>query len=217
MALYTLENVTQRYGNREVLRIPHLAIEEGAAMGLRGHNGSGKSTLLRILAFLETPATGRIIFDGVSSPGNAFERRRHVTLLTQEPYLLTTTVRKNVAYGMKIRGMDNVDESVDKALSQVGLDPERFAGRSAHELSGGELQRVALAARLAMRPRVLLLDEPTASLDKDSAVLIKNAVTAARTELGTTLVIASHDMSWLESVSDSMLCLYEGQPSERDV
>ncbi len=214
MALYTLENVSQRYGNRAVLHIPHLTIEEGAALGLRGHNGSGKSTLLRILAFLESPAGGRITFDGVSSPANPFERRRHVTLLTQEPYLLTTTVRKNVAYGMKIRGMEGVDEAVDKALSQVGLDPDRFAGRDAHELSGGELQRVALAARLAIRPRVLLLDEPTASLDKESAVRIKDAATAARTEYGTTLIIASHDMNWLESVCDSMLCLYEGSPAD---
>ncbi|MFW5733770.1 MAG: energy-coupling factor ABC transporter ATP-binding protein [Oceanidesulfovibrio sp.] len=212
MALYTLENVAQRYGNREALEIPHLAIDEGAALGLRGHNGSGKSTLLRLLAFLEIPTRGRITFDGVSSTASMFDRRRHVTLLTQEPYLLTTTVRKNVAYGMNIRGMDNVDQGVDKALSQVGLDPERFAGRSAHELSGGELQRVALAARLAIQPRVLLLDEPTASLDKESAVLIKDAVTNARSELGTTLVIASHDMTWLETVCDSMLCLYEGWP-----
>lgn len=215
MALYTLENVVQRYGSREVLAIPSLVISEGEALGLRGHNGSGKSTLLRMLSFLEQPAEGSITFDGVSG-GNVFERRRHVTLLTQEPYLLTTTVRKNVAYGMKIRGMSDIDEGVDNALDLVGLNPDRFAGRSAHELSGGELQRVALAARLALRPRVLLLDEPTASLDKNSALRIKDAVTEARRQHGTTLIIASHDMSWLESVSDTMLTLYEGRPTDSE-
>lgn len=215
MALYTLEDVVQRYGNREVLSIPSLVIEEGEALGLRGHNGSGKSTLLRMLAFLEQPAEGRLSFDGIAG-GNVFERRRHVTLLTQEPYLLTTTVRKNVAYGMKIRGMADIDDGVNNALDLVGLNPDSFANRSAHELSGGELQRVALAARLALRPRVLLLDEPTASLDKNSALRIKDAVTEARRQQGTTLVIASHDMTWLESVSDSMLTLYEGSPSESE-
>ncbi|QJT09896.1 energy-coupling factor ABC transporter ATP-binding protein [Oceanidesulfovibrio marinus] len=213
MALYTLEDVVQRYGNREVLSVPSLVIEEGEALGLRGHNGSGKSTLLRMLAFLEQPAEGLLSFDGMAS-GNVFERRRHVTLLTQEPYLLTTTVRKNVAYGMKIRGMADIDDGVDNALDLVGLNPDSFANRSAHELSGGELQRVALAARLALRPRVLLLDEPTASLDKNSALRIKDAVTEARRQQGTTLVIASHDMTWLESVSDSMLTLYEGRPAD---
>jgi tungstate transport system ATP-binding protein len=134
-----------------------------------------------------------------------------VTMLSQEPYLLKRSVKDNVSYGLKLRGARDRMDKVTEVLHRVGLDPDKFSGRSWHQLSGGEAQRVALAARLVLRPKVLLLDEPTASLDKDSAARIKAASLAARTEWGTSLVVVSHDLPWLESVCDNILVLADGR------
>ncbi len=209
--IYTLENVKQVYSGREVLRIEHLDLPEGAIIGLAGHNGSGKSTLLRMLAFLESPVHGRVCYRGCATDIRQDKLRREVSLLTQEPYLLKRTVFSNVAYGLKLRGLGRDTERVVRAMNMVGLPPEEFGNRSWHELSGGEAQRVALAARLVLEPRVLLLDEPTASLDEESAELVKNASFMARERLGATVIIVSHDHDWLKAVSDSVIRLKKGR------
>ena len=209
-ALYELEGVTQRYGGREVLRIPELVIEPGTITGLAGPNGGGKSTLLRLLAFLESPATGVVRYGGEPAAGREFALRGEVAYYPQEPYLLKRSVRANVGYGLAIRGVADAKDRVVAALLAVGLDPRRFAGRSWRQLSGGEVKRVALAARLALRPRALLLDEPTANLDRDSAELVRKAVLAAREEHGTTLVISGHDQHWLDAVCEERLTLHDG-------
>jgi tungstate transport system ATP-binding protein len=121
-------------------------------------------------------------------------------------------VLNNVSYGLKLRGngMD-VGQRAKEALSLVGLPFKDFARRPWYALSGGEAQRVALAARLALKPKVLLLDEPTASVDAASAQLIKEASLRARQELGTTLIIASHDWQWLYEICDAILHLFKGR------
>ena len=210
-ALYELDGVVQRYGGREVLRLDALAVPEGAIIGLVGPNGGGKSTLLRLLAFLETPAQGTILYRGEPTGGREYALRGEVTCFPQEPYLLKRSVRANVAFGLEARGASDVAERVASALALVGLDPARFAGRMWHQLSGGEVKRVALAARLALRPRALLLDEPTANLDRDSAELVRRAVTTARERHGTTLVISGHDHEWLKAICDDMLWIRDGQ------
>ncbi|KHK03239.1 energy-coupling factor ABC transporter ATP-binding protein [Desulfovibrio sp. TomC] len=209
-ALYELDGVVQRYGEREVLRIRDLSIAEGVILGLAGPNGGGKSTLLRLLAFLEFPAEGLIRYQGEPTVGREYVLRGEVTCFPQEPYLLKRSVRANVGYGLSVRGETDVRARVDAALALVGLDPGRFAGRMWHQLSGGEVKRVALAARLALHPRVLLLDEPTANLDRDSAELVRRAVVAAREEHGTTLVISGHDHTWLRAICDDILWLRDG-------
>jgi molybdopterin-guanine dinucleotide biosynthesis protein B len=142
--------------------------------------------LLRLLAFLETPVAGEVRYREQPTVGREYDLRGEVTYFPQEPYLLKRTVRANVGYGLAIRGAPDIRERVDGALAQVGLDPARFAGRSWRQLSGGEVKRVALAARLALRPKVLLLDEPTANLDRDSADLVRRAVLGARERHGVT-------------------------------
>jgi tungstate transport system ATP-binding protein len=209
-ALYALKDLSQAYNGRTVLNIDHLAIPRRSIIGLTGPNGSGKSTLLRILAFLEDPVSGKVIFEGKPCSCRHHGIRRKVTLLTQEPYLLKRSVNANVAYGLKVRGKRNTMERVAQALKLVGLSPERFGQRSWHELSGGEAQRVALASRLILRPEVLLLDEPTGNLDAESTKQIKEAALAARRDWGATLVIANHDMNWLQSVCDKILILSDG-------
>ena len=196
-----LESVRQVYSGRTVLDIEHMEIEPGEIIGLTGPNGAGKSVLLRLLAFLEAPAQGSVLFQGKPAPITPNQVHRQVTLLVQEPYLLKRSVFANVAYGLKVRRESNIQARVHEAMVKVGLPPETFAGRHWFELSGGETQRVALAARLVLKPKILLMDEPTASLDRASATLISQAALDARNEDGTTLVIASHDIPWLNTVS----------------
>ena len=210
-ALYELDHVVQRYGEREVLHMDALAVPEGAIIGLVGPNGGGKSTLLRLLAFLEAPAEGTILYRGEPTAGREYALRGEVTCFPQEPYLLKRSVRANVAFGLEARGATDVAERVASSLALVGLDPARFAGRMWHQLSGGEVKRVALAARLALRPRALLLDEPTANLDRDSAELVRRAVATARERHGTTLVISGHDHEWLKAICDDMLWIRDGR------
>jgi len=191
--------------------VDSLTIGTNSIIGLSGPNGSGKSTLLRILAFLEDPVAGTVVFDGTPCSTKQEAVRKKVTLLSQEPYLLKRSVEANVAYGLKVRGEADSSKKVAEALDLVGLPADRFAKRSWHELSGGEAQRVALATRLVLRPSVLLLDEPTTSLDAESTERIKEASVAARRDGKATLVIACHDMPWLESVCDSILVLDNGR------
>ncbi|MEF2146625.1 MAG: ABC transporter ATP-binding protein [Desulfovibrionaceae bacterium] len=209
--LYLLEGIRQVYAGRTVLDVPKLSIHAGCILGVSGHNGSGKSTLLRLLAFLEAPNRGMICFRGRECDPGTPGVRRSVTLLTQEPYLLLRSVAANVGYGLSVRGESNVEFRVREALEMVGLVPDQFLRRSWRELSGGEAQRVALAARLVLRPCVLLLDEPTSSLDPENAERILAAALLARRDWGTTLVVVSHDHSWLESVSDDLLVLGQGR------
>ncbi|WP_419788141.1 energy-coupling factor ABC transporter ATP-binding protein [Pseudodesulfovibrio sp.] len=206
-----LQGITQSYSGRTVLNIPELTLSPGEILGLAGPNGSGKSTLLRMLAQLEKPTSGSLQFLGRPVEDNNTVSRRQVTLLTQEPYLLKRTVFANVAYGMRVRGQENIQARVHEALLQVGLSPDAFASRHWFELSGGETQRVALAARLVLRPKLLLLDEPTASLDSESATLIRQAVLEARDRDHTAMIIASHDMPWLNGVSDRIVHMDHGK------
>lgn len=212
-AVYELDNVRQVYGKRLALELEHLSIEQGSITGLAGHNGSGKSTLLRLLALLDTPMTGELRYMGrVMRDDSARETaRQDVTLLTQEPYLLKRSVYANVAYGLKLRKKGKDMERIRGALEMVGLAPDNFGSRSWHELSGGEAQRVALAQRLVLRPKVLLLDEPTASLDEESAELVKSASVIAREKWGATVIIVSHDREWLTAVCDTILHFKQGR------
>ena len=203
--LYRCRDLTQRYGGRTVLRLPELSVARGEVLALTGPNGAGKSTLLRLLAFLESPASGELCFHG--TPGRP--PRQDVTLLLQEPYLFKASVFENVVYGLRVRGRrHDLRQAAEGAMLAVGFTPEQdMLRRSWKALSGGEK---ALAARLVLRPLVLLLDEPTSSVDAASAKAIETAVRAAALA-GTTVVAASHDMVWLSSLDARRLDL--GRPA----
>jgi len=202
--IYSIRNLTHSYEAHAVLSIEALDIRRGSVVELRGPNGSGKSTLLKVLAFLE-PFSGELLFDGRATRGREKELRREATLLLQEPYLLRRSVFENIAYGLKLRKLprNEINERIAASLARVGLEPDGFARRPCYRLSGGEAQRVALAARLALHPRVLLLDEPTASVDEANAALIQEAVCRAARDAGTTVVVATHDTDWMQSISES--------------
>ena len=208
---YRLEQVAHFYGDKQVLEIGLLEIPKGSITGLMGPNGSGKSTLLKLLAFAMRPTSGCINFNGRPEYPFSPKIRSKVTLVTQKPYLLKRTVFENITYGLKIRqDKSDLTHRVHLAMDSVGLSFDRFAFRQWHELSGGEAQRVALAARLILKPDVLLLDEPVASVDTRSAALIRTAALGARQDWGTTLIIASHDLAWLFDCSDTQISISSG-------
>ncbi len=211
-AVYHIRGVEHCYRDEPVLQVESLAIPQASIVGLVGPNGSGKSTLLNLLGFVLPPTRGEILFKGRPAAPFSVDIRFRVTLLGQEPYLLRRSVARNISYGLELRGdRDRLRARIDEALDGVGLPAAEFADRPWSELSGGEAQRVALAARLILRPEVLLLDEPTASVDAASAERIKTATLKARSEWGTTLVIASHDWQWLHEVCDVVLHLFKGR------
>lgn len=213
MHIYSMNNLKHSYGSHATLDIESLEIPCGSVAGLIGPNGSGKSTLLKILAFLELPTAGELRFEDEAATKRETELRMAATLLLQEPYLLRRTVEDNIRYGLKLRGIQDKDvsERVSDALERVGLEPGKFMPRPWFRLSGGEVQRVALAVRLALRPKVLLLDEPTANVDESSAVLIKEAIWHAWHDWGTTIVVATHDLIWLHEVATQIVSLYRGR------
>ncbi|SHN54585.1 energy-coupling factor ABC transporter ATP-binding protein [Desulfovibrio litoralis] len=217
MNLYLLDKIKRIRNSETTLNLDLLTIKAQSIIGIAGHNGSGKSTLMRILAFLDLPDSGSLYFKGqeVTKETILWKLRRQVTLLTQETYLLKRSVSKNLEYGLKIRGTklssDAIYEAKCQALEAVGMNPDIYLKRSWQELSGGETQRVALATRLILKPEVLLLDEPTASLDEKSTKLICKAALNSRETDNTTIIIVSHDLNWLKEVSDSVIYLKQGK------
>jgi len=209
MSLYQLRGVTRAYGGRRVVDLEALDVERGEIMCLVGPSGSGKSTLLRLLNFLEPPTAGTILFDGQPIPPDPpLDLLRRVTTVFQRPILLNRSVRDNVAYGLRLRGL-SLDGRVDEALDRVGLTA--FAHQPAHKLSGGELQRAALARALVLDPEVLLLDEPTANLDPYNVGLIESIVRAQNRERGTTVVLVTHNVFQARRLASRVGLLLEGK------
>jgi tungstate transport system ATP-binding protein len=192
-SIFRLEGVRQVYSGRTVLDIEKLEVREGEILALVGPSGAGKSTLLRLLNFLESPASGRLFYRNEASQGRAtpLAVRRQVTSVFQRPVLQRASVWSNVCYGLRLRGLQ-ADGQVGTILRTVGL--EELARAPARQLSGGEMQRVALARALVIRPRVLLLDEPTANLDPYNVGLIEQIIRSENSGRGTTVVLVTHNV-----------------------
>jgi len=190
-----LHSIRKCYGSIVALDIEEMTIAEGRLYTLTGANGSGKSTLLNLLAFLTPPTSGEIFYAGKRvgrDHGSLEELRKKVTLLHQSPYLFGGTVHDNVAFGLKSRGVrgEELRRTADVALDAVGL--RGFRERMARELSGGEAQRVAMARALALKPEVLLLDEPLANIDRETTGLLETVIVSLPAQ-GTTVVMTTHD------------------------
>ena len=209
-SLYELHDIEQYYDGRKVLSIDSLSLDENQIVGFFGPNGSGKSTLFSLLSFIDKPTSGYLEFNGIENKKIDLQMRQSVVIVPQNPYLLKRTVYENIAYGLKLRKQrDNIKEKVMEALTLVGLDSS-FIDRKWSQLSGGEAQRVALAARLILKPKVLILDEPTSGVDTNSAQLIKEAILIAKQKYNTTIFISSHDHNWLNHICDRRIALFQG-------
>ncbi len=199
------------------LEIDALDVRAGGVLALVGPNGAGKTTLLSLLAFLVRPSSGRLEFLG-GDPWAGGDRdvpaRREAVLVTHHPYLFKGTVADNVAFGLKLRRVPDEERAsrVREALAQVELDG--WERRSVSGLSAGQAQRIALARALALRPRVLLLDEPTANLDAPLAARMEAVLRATGHERGTTVVFSTHNFSQASRLADDILFLSEGRRVE---
>ncbi len=209
--LYELINLQYFHEEKRVLNIDKLILEENQIIGVFGPNGSGKSTLFSLLSFISKPTSGHLYFNEIDSRKLDFSLKQNVVILPQNPYLLKRTVFDNVAYGLQLRkDTKDLKQRVFEALKQVGLD-KSFINRKWNQLSGGEAQRVALAARLILKPKVLILDEPTSGVDTNSAQLIKEAIFFAKQKWDTSLIISSHDHNWLNHTCDKKVALFQGE------
>ena len=211
--MYRLDSLRKCYGSSVALDIEGLTIVEGRLYTLTGANGAGKSTLLSILAFLAPPTSGEIFYAGKRvdwDHGSVEEYRRKVTLLHQSPYLFGGSVHDNVAFGLKVRGIGGEERRrrIDEVLEVVGL--WGFRDRMARELSGGEAQRVAMARALALKPEVLLLDEPLANIDRETAGLLETVI-ASLPARGTTVVLITHDPEQPERLNGESIVLEGGK------
>ncbi len=210
--LYQLEEVTKSYGAREVCNFTQLEVRRGTILGVMGPNGAGKSTLLRLLNFLEPCTSGTIHFDGHTITNGTvlpLQVRRKITTVFQDPVMLNTTVERNIAYGLKLRGRKDVRESVAHSLDMVGL--LHMARARATTLSRGEAQRLALARAFAIEPEVLLLDEPTANLDPFNVDLIEGLVIKFNKERGTTIILVTHNVFQTRRVAHEVVFILDGR------
>src|SRR6267154_1696135 len=207
-----LVEVRHAYDGRVVLDLERFAVPPGAAIAVVGPNGSGKSTLLRLLALLERPSAGRVLLNGaVATPGGA--ARRRVTLVEQRPILFQTTVRENLEFGLQVRGIrrTEVNRRVENVAARLAITP--LLGRRRHELSDGEVQRVAVARALAVEPDVLLLDEPASSADRAAAQTLYRALAEERARRPLAVCLASHQLEDAYRWADDVRALAEGRLS----
>lgn len=210
--IFQLHELCKEYEGRRVLDRVKLDIQHGEIFALVGPSGAGKSTLLRLLNFLETPTSGRIIFHerGYSKDSEMpLEIRRRVTTVFQHPMLLNQSVWDNVVYGLRLRGLEPSNGSAIKMLEDLGLD--ELAHQRARTLSGGEAQRVALARALVIKPDVLLLDEPTANLDPYNISLIEDIVLKANRENQTTIILVTHNVFQARRLAHRAALILEGK------
>lgn len=196
-----------------VLRGVDLEVRAGELLCILGANGSGKSTLLRLLAGARRPDRGEVIIDGAPAGYTTRGRnraRRFVQLVLQEPdeQIFATSVRADVAFGPHNQGVGDPTALVDAALAAVGIS--HLAERVPHQLSYGQRKRVALAGALAMRPQLLLLDEPTAGLDPGGSAQLAAVLRGVRGE-GRGVVLTTHDVDLAYSLADRVAVLHEGR------
>ena len=195
-----------------------LTIEDGELIGLLGHTGSGKTTLVQHLNGLLKPTSGKVVVDGldITEKGvSLLEVRRRVGLVFQYPeyQLFEETVARDVAFGPRNLGLSEqeVDERVRYALREVGLAYDEIAQRSPFELSGGQMRRVAIAGVLAMRPKTLILDEPTAGLDPAGRRSILGMIRELHAAGGLTVVMVSHNMDDISSLATRLVVMSRGR------
>lgn len=227
-----IENLTHVYMKgtpfeKKALDNINIKIEDGQFVALIGHTGSGKSTLIQHINGLLKPTSGKIIVDDTDITLKATKLtdiRKKVGLVFQYPeyQIFEETIQKDIAYGPKNLKLDEkeVMERVKRAMEMVNLDYKTFADKSPFELSGGQKRRVAIAGVVAMEPKVLILDEPTAGLDPKGRDDILGQISKLQKEYKMTIILVSHSMEDVAKIADRILvmnhgkCILDGKPNE---
>jgi len=214
LILFEAKDLTKTYGKRTVLDLPYFSLDEGAVYCLQGPNGSGKTTLLEILSFLLPPTTGDIFYKGRKIDSNIVrltDLRREIVLVPQNPVLFSRTVYGNVEVGLKIRGIqaEQRDVRIRECLDIVNMLD--LANAHVRGLSGGEVQRTAIAMGLACSPKVIFFDEPTSNLDSMSRKAIERIIKSINELDGITVVFTTHDAEQAFRLAGSVIALHEGR------
>ena len=207
----TLQNVSKHYGKTCVLQPFTLTLDAGCRTVLLGPSGCGKTTLLRIIAGLETPdEDSKVLVGGEDITNLPAEKRRIGFMFQQYALFPHMTVAQNVAYGLTVRGepKEEIEKTVDEMLRLVNL--EKYKTRNVLALSGGQRQRVALARALAIRPKILLLDEPLSALDAQIRHKVREELAVILRELGITAVIVTHDQDEAMVLGDRIVVMEGG-------
>jgi len=193
-------------------------IEDGEFIALIGHTGSGKSTLIQHINGLLKPTSGQIIIDGIDITDKKVKLngiRKKVGLVFQysEYQLFEETIEKDIAFGPKNLGLsqDQVDKRVKRAMNMVGLDYEKYKDISPFDISGGQKRRVAIAGVVAMEPKVLILDEPTAGLDPKGRDEILNRIKELKSEYNMTIILVSHSMEDVAKLASRIIVMSSGK------
>lgn len=212
----SLHNISKSFGKKEVITDLSLEMEDGKFTTLLGSSGCGKTTLLRMIAGLETPDSGEILFDGepvfsVEKNINAPPEKRNLSFVFQDfalwPHM---TVFENVAFGLRARKQkESLKERVQEALDAVKLSD--LAGRYPHELSGGQQQRVAFARAIIIKPQCILFDEPLSALDAQLRESMRLEIKQMTSKLNMTSVFVTHDQSEAMSMSDYIVVMNGGK------
>lgn len=207
-----LEGIEKNYKNVKAVDSVNFETEGSKIIVLIGVNGAGKSTLLRIIGGLEKQDQGKIFVNNETI--TVWELRQIATLVFQRTAMFSRSVYDNLAYGLKIRGKKDYEirEQITEALRNIGL--KNFEKRKAKKTSGGEQQRIALARAFLLDPKILLLDEPTANLDPNNAIIIEKAIMKRR-EKEHVIVIATHNLSQARRLGDEIVHLHAGKIVER--
>jgi len=215
MAFLEVRSLSKNIGPAEILKGIDLTVERGEILGLIGPTGSGKTTLLRLVNLLDEPSTGSILFDGREVSGRPerekLAARRRMAMVFQKPVMFKARVAENVSFGLKMRGRDDAEgmrDRVKEALAAVGLSG--YESRDANTLSGGEMQRIALARAIILQPELLLLDEPTANLDPRSAASIDSLLQSLAGGR-TAVILATHNMQQCRKLADRVAVLQAGR------
>jgi tungstate transport system ATP-binding protein len=203
-----LERIKKIYGARTVLDFDGLLVEEGTLLGIIGPNGAGKSTLLNIIAGIDNQTEGKVYYGTGQTETIPY---RDITLVFQAPYLLHTTVEKNIAYPLKLRGWQESAQRqrVEELMEDLGLT--RLRKQKAWTLSSGEMQKVALARALSFRPKLLLLDEPTANIDPATTGELERMLKKINEQEGTTIIIITHNLSQAKRLCKNTVMLHKGK------
>ncbi len=211
-----LDGATRTYAGETVLGPFTHAFEAGTTTIIMGPNGSGKSTLLRMCAMLEPPDTGSVRFyDWDEELKQDLPLRRRVTLVFPKTIVFRGTVFDNTAYGLRIRGASAAElaERVEGALNAAGLAHK--IRQDARTLSSGEIQRLGMARALAIEPEVLLLDEPTASVDEEHTAFIEDLIHALGIQNHTTVIMTTHDRQQAEKLAGQIIVMKKGVIAQR--